>query len=86
MHKTLLLCLCFILSLTSVAQEKKETKADSVKKEKKKDKNLPLEIGRRIPIKTDEGTWMSLDVSISLQSIRTVRPLKWKSKSKEKAL
>lgn len=53
----------FILTLGLVAQEKKDTKADSVKKEKKKDKNLPLEVSRRVPIKTDEGTWMSLDVS-----------------------
>lgn len=47
------------------AQEpKKEEKADSVKKEKpKKKKDLPLEVARRVPIKTNEGTWMSLDVS-----------------------
>src|SRR5688572_11631199 len=57
----LLMCLGLITSLC--AQEKKDVKADSVKKEKKKDKNLPLEVGRRIPIKTEEGTWMSLDVS-----------------------
>jgi len=31
--------------------------------EKKKNKDLPLEIGRRIPISTSEGTWMSLDIS-----------------------
>src|ERR1043165_9730205 len=54
------LCVCSIM-----AQEpKKETKPDSTKKEKpKKNKDLPLEVGRRIPIKTSEGTWMSLDVS-----------------------
>ena len=52
-----------MLSLTALAQDKKEIKTDTVKKEKKKDKNLPLEVGRRIPIKTEEGTWMSLDVS-----------------------
>ncbi len=47
------------------AQEpKKEEKADTVKKEKpKKKKDLPLEVARRVPIKTNEGTWMSLDVS-----------------------
>jgi Tol biopolymer transport system component len=32
-------------------------------KDPKKEKKLPLEVGRRIPIKTTEGTWMSLDVS-----------------------
>ncbi|MFZ9981043.1 MAG: amidohydrolase family protein [Cyclobacteriaceae bacterium] len=31
--------------------------------DKKKNKDLPLEIGRRVPISTTEGTWMSLDVS-----------------------
>jgi hypothetical protein len=60
--------LCAMLLLWSIqtyAQEpKKEVKPDSVKKEKdKKKKDLPLEVGRRVPIKTDEGTWMSLDVS-----------------------
>ncbi|MCB0487687.1 MAG: PD40 domain-containing protein [Cyclobacteriaceae bacterium] len=43
------------------AQEKEQSKKDSTKKEKKKD--LPLEVGRKVPIKTNEGTWMSLDVS-----------------------
>jgi imidazolonepropionase-like amidohydrolase/Tol biopolymer transport system component len=54
-----------ILSLcTSLlfAQEKETTK-DSTEKDDKKKKNLPLKVGRRIPIKTNEGTWMSLDVS-----------------------
>ncbi|MBI3219745.1 MAG: PD40 domain-containing protein [Bacteroidetes bacterium] len=60
--------LLFLLTLSTLfaqAQEpKKEAKADSVKKEKpKKKRDLPLEVGRRIPIKTSEGTWMSLDVS-----------------------
>jgi imidazolonepropionase-like amidohydrolase/Tol biopolymer transport system component len=58
---------CFLLLLTqwALAQDpKKEAKADSTKKEKpKKKKDLPLEVSRRIPIKTTEGTWMSLDVS-----------------------
>ncbi|MGE0587026.1 MAG: amidohydrolase family protein [Cyclobacteriaceae bacterium] len=43
------------------AQEKEQSKKDSTQKEKKKD--LPLEVGRKVPIKTNEGTWMSLDVS-----------------------
>lgn len=62
------LTLLWVMSLfvgSALAQEpKKETKTDTVKKEKpKKKKDLPLEIGRRVPIKTTEGTWMSLDVS-----------------------
>jgi imidazolonepropionase-like amidohydrolase/Tol biopolymer transport system component len=60
-----LFCAAFILSAIVQAQEpKKEVKADTVKKEKpKKKKDLPLEATRRVPIKTSEGTWMSLDVS-----------------------
>ncbi|MBL7860278.1 MAG: PD40 domain-containing protein [Cyclobacteriaceae bacterium] len=60
------LCMMLILvSIATLAQEpKKEEKADTVKKEKpKKKKDLPLEVARRVPIKTTEGTWMSLDVS-----------------------
>jgi Tol biopolymer transport system component/imidazolonepropionase-like amidohydrolase len=60
----LMLMLAGLVIFSANAQEKKDPpKTDSVKKEKKKDKNLPLEVSRRVPIKTDEGTWMSLDVS-----------------------
>jgi len=49
---------------TQAQEPKKEEKADTIKKETpKKKKDLPLEVGRRVPIKTNEGTWMSLDVS-----------------------
>jgi len=60
------ICAMFLLwTIQTFAQEpKKEEKADTVKKETpKKKKDLPLEVGRRVPIKTNEGTWMSLDVS-----------------------
>jgi Tol biopolymer transport system component len=40
-----------------------KTKADSVVKDKKKREFLPLEAGRKIKVKTTEGSWMSLDVS-----------------------
>jgi Tol biopolymer transport system component len=44
--------------------DKKEPKADSVKKETpKKKKDLPLESDRKVAINTSEGTWMSLDIS-----------------------
>lgn len=63
MNRLILLVFFLSLPLFVVAQDK-EPKADTVKKEKpKKKKDLPLEVGRRIPIKTNEGTWMSLDVS-----------------------
>jgi Tol biopolymer transport system component/imidazolonepropionase-like amidohydrolase len=45
------------------AMQEKEEKKDSTEKEDKKKKDLPLKVGRRVPIKTNEGTWMSLDVS-----------------------
>ncbi|MCE2892981.1 MAG: amidohydrolase family protein [Flammeovirgaceae bacterium] len=68
MKKIVSLCLivfALVYSQYVLAQEpKKEIKADSTKKEKaKKKKDLPLEIARRIPLKTNEGSWMSLDVS-----------------------
>lgn len=58
---------CFIaaLSITGlqiVAQQPVAEKKDTLKVEKKK-KGLPLDVGRRIPIQSSEGTWMSVDVS-----------------------
>ena len=38
-------------------------KIDSVKKDKKKKKDLPLEAERTIKFNTDEGSWISLDVN-----------------------
>lgn len=67
MNKRILFILLTLASLTfnALAQEdKKPAPADTTKKAKdKKKKDLPLEVGRRIPIQTNEGTWMSLDVS-----------------------
>ena len=45
---------------TGGAQEKKEEKKDEKKDEKK---GLPLKSDRKIEFSTDEGTWLSLDVS-----------------------
>ncbi len=60
----LLAILAFCLELSSVAQEEKKEKTDTTKKEKPKKKlDLPLEVARRVPVNTTEGTWMSLDVS-----------------------
>ncbi len=55
--------LVFLVTAANAQDEKKIPKADSTKKEKEKKLNLPLKADRKIPIKTDEGTWMSLDVS-----------------------
>lgn len=63
-YYALLLLLLITLNAVVAQDEKKGPKADSVKKEKPKKKtDLPLEVGRTVPIKTNEGTWMSLDVS-----------------------
>jgi Tol biopolymer transport system component len=45
------------------AQEDEKTPADSTKTEKKEKKDLPLEAERTIKIETDEGSWISLDIS-----------------------
>ena len=59
-----LFLLLFLSSTFLVAQEAEKTPTDTTKTEKKdKTKNLPLEAGRTVHLKTDEGTWMSLDVS-----------------------
>src|SRR5688572_9165516 len=61
--------LCLLILLLATAQishaqdEKKEPKPDSTKKEKKKNKDLPLEAARKIKIQSNEGSWISLDVS-----------------------
>ncbi|MEQ9414498.1 MAG: hypothetical protein RIF39_11735, partial [Cyclobacteriaceae bacterium] len=60
-------CIAFLLTTIVNAQDAEKPKADSLKKKSKKD--LPLEVGRKIPIKTNEGTWMSLDVSPDGKSI-----------------
>lgn len=63
----LLVCLC--LGHTAWAQDEANS-SDSTKVEKKdKTKNLPLEPGRTLALKTSEGTWMSVDVSPDGQTI-----------------
>lgn len=57
----LLICCCWIGN--SYAQDE-AAKTDTTKVAKKdKTKNLPLEPGRSMQLKTSEGTWMSVDVS-----------------------
>src|SRR5258707_3156334 len=50
---------------SSGAQEKKDEKKD----EKKEEKKLSLKSDRKIEFTTDEGTWISLDVSPDGESI-----------------
>ena len=54
------LTVCFIAS-TAMAQDTGDTEKDSTST--KKNENLPLEVGRMISFPTDEGSWISLDVS-----------------------
>ncbi|MEZ5040040.1 MAG: amidohydrolase family protein [Saprospiraceae bacterium] len=57
----LLAILCYVNPM--LGQEESPAK-DTTKVEKKdKTKNLPLEAGRTLHLKTNEGTWISLDVS-----------------------
>lgn len=61
LYSLLLICCCWIGN--SYAQDE-AAKTDSTKVTKKdKTKNLPLEPGRSMQLKTSEGTWMSVDVS-----------------------
>ena len=57
----------FAMPGSSAAQEKKEEKKEEKKddKDKKEEKKpaLPLKSDRKIEFTTDEGTWLSLDVS-----------------------
>jgi Tol biopolymer transport system component/imidazolonepropionase-like amidohydrolase len=62
MNKIIGFALLFLCTTFAFAQEKEEKK-DSTEKEDKKKKDLPLKVGRRVPIKTNEGTWMSIDIS-----------------------
>lgn len=60
--KKLLPWMMVFVTIAAFSQPQEEKKDTTVKEDKKK-KDLPLAVGRRIPIKTNEGTWMSLDVS-----------------------
>ena len=51
-----------LISLCVHAQEPATEKKDTLKREKDK-KGLSLKAERKIPIKTQEGTWMSVDIS-----------------------
>ncbi|MEP5613675.1 MAG: amidohydrolase, partial [Cyclobacteriaceae bacterium] len=55
---TILTCFSFI----GFSQEEKKSETDTTK-EKKATKELPLEPGRSFQLKTNEGTWLQLDVS-----------------------
>lgn len=61
MRKYLIATLLFV-SFIGYSQDEKAAESDTTK-EKKATKELPLEPERTLQLKTDEGTWLSLDVS-----------------------
>lgn len=71
MKKTLLtIALLLNFSLLLIAQsDSTEVKIDSTQTEKEEKKDLPLKAERKIKISTDNGSWLSLDVSPDGQSI-----------------
>jgi Tol biopolymer transport system component/imidazolonepropionase-like amidohydrolase len=56
----LMLIITISFPLAALAQDEKK---DEAKKEEKKEEGLPLKTAEKIEFTTDEGTWMSLDVS-----------------------
>ncbi len=59
-----ILALCMIGVMETGFAQDDESKQDSAKTEKKdKKEGLPLEPARKLQLKTDEGTWINLDVS-----------------------
>jgi len=60
--KNYLLSILMLICFVAFAQEEEKAATDTTK-EKLATKELPLEPGRKIQLKTDEGTWISLDVS-----------------------
>ncbi|HXG66878.1 MAG TPA: hypothetical protein VNO70_17380, partial [Blastocatellia bacterium] len=63
----LLMMLVLAAPLAALAQEEK--KDDKDKEKEKKEEELPLKAAKKIEFVTDEGTWMSLDVSPDGQTI-----------------
>ena len=62
--KTILLFLfCLLISTINFAQENESPKDSTNVEEEEKKNGLTLEPGRTLRLKTDEGTWLSLDVS-----------------------
>ena len=58
---SLFIVLLVSLPFAAFAQDPK--KDDEKKDDKKKEEELPLKTDKKIEFTTDEGTWMSLDVS-----------------------
>lgn len=63
------LFIIFLVSLPLGAFAQDPKKDDEKKDDKKKEEELPLKTEKRIEFTTDEGTWMSLDVSSDSKTI-----------------
>ncbi|MBO3696807.1 amidohydrolase family protein [Roseivirga sp. E12] len=68
MKKLFMALLALTFTFTAVAQDA-PAKKDTTKSEKKKNKGLPLEVGRTFEFDLTEGSWIALDVSPDGQSI-----------------
>ena len=60
--KKIILIITVLFTVNIIAQDSKKNSTKNTI-EVKKDKGLPLKAERKININTDEGTWMSLDIS-----------------------
>src|ERR1051325_1165977 len=60
---SLFLMLVVSLPLAAFAQDEKKDEAKKEDKKEKKEEELPLKATDKIEFTTDEGTWMSIDVS-----------------------
>lgn len=64
LKKQFMLLLLLAVVGTALSAQQDSTKVDTTKKDAKKEKEgLPLEPGRKFHLKTNEGTWINLDVS-----------------------
>ncbi|HLG13475.1 MAG TPA: amidohydrolase family protein [Blastocatellia bacterium] len=67
--RILIALLAMLLIAAPLGALTQEDKKDADKKEAKKDEELPLKATDKVEFTTDEGTWMSLDVSPDGQTI-----------------
>src|SRR6266705_6306573 len=66
---SLLIVLVVSLPFGAFAQDPKKDDEKKDDKKEKKEEELPLKTDKKIEFTTDEGTWMSLDVSSDAKTI-----------------
>ena len=63
------IALSFLATPTSALQDQEETPDTTAEREMREKTSLPLEAARMLALDTDEGTWLSVDVSPDGQSV-----------------